>query len=64
MKAFEDGQQKKLRAGHRPLTSDKSPITLTRGRLYKRRNPGLGLPGSGWFNRERSNLREGEQQRV
>ena len=62
--AFEESQQKKLRPGSRLLDSDASPLSLTKAGLYKRRNPGLGLPGTGWFSRERTKLRDRERQRI
>ena len=62
--AFEESQQKKLRPGSRLLDSDASPLSLTKAGLYKRRNPGLGLPGTGWFSRERAKLRDRERQRI
>ncbi|KAL5533890.1 hypothetical protein ACEPAG_350 [Sanghuangporus baumii] len=61
--AFEKGSQTKLHAGDRLPASDKSAFSLAYGSLNRRRNPGLGLPGAGWFEREREKLREHERER-
>ena len=61
--AFEEGSRRKLHAGDRLPTSDKSATKLTYGALNRRRNPGLGLPGAGWYEREREKLREQQQRK-
>ena len=60
----DEERKKQLRAGGRLLASDKSAFSMSYGGLNRRRKPGLGLPGSGWFDRQRAMLRESERARA
>lgn len=59
--AFDEGTRRQLRAGDRLPASDKSATSSTYGALNRRRNPGLGLPGAGWYERQRAKLRDRER---
>ncbi|KAI5121820.1 hypothetical protein M0805_003256 [Coniferiporia weirii] len=61
--AYEEGRRRKLRAGERVPASDRSALSLSYGALNRRRNAGLGLPGTGWYERQRTKLRENERPR-
>lgn len=58
--AYQTMKKKRMYAGQRTPTSDSSALSLSRGALSTRRKPGLGLPGSGWFQRQREVLRREE----
>ena len=57
---FESMKKERTVAGARQPTADSSVYSLSRGVLFRRRKPGLGLPGAGWFQRERGKLRSRE----
>ena len=57
----DEGRKKQLRAGGRLLASDQSAFSMSFAGLNRRQKPGLGLPGAGWFDRERAKLRESDR---
>lgn len=60
----DNARKAQLRAGSRLLASDRSAFSMSFAGLNKRQKPGLGLPGAGWFDRERARLRESDRPRA
>ena len=61
LEAYENMSKARTAAGVRAPTTDKSAYSLSKGVLLRRKHHGLGLPGAGWFERERAKLREHER---
>lgn len=65
MSAYDSARQTRLRAGSRPVASEKSAFKSSSGAILRHNKIGLGLPGAGWYERQRAKLREkGSSRRV
>jgi len=60
LSTYESMKKERTIAGSRQPATDASVYSLSRGVLFRRRKAGLGLPGAGWFQRERGKLRSQE----
>jgi len=61
LSTYDAMKQRRAPAGAREPASDRSAYSISSGSLLRRRNPGLGLPGGGWYERERTKLRQNEK---
>ena len=62
--AYLENRQKVHTVGRRMPSSNDSALSLSYGALRKRRNPGLGLPGAGWYERQRAVIKEKQRRRT
>ena len=62
--AYLENRPKAASIGRREPSSDASALSLSYGTLRRRQNSGLGLPGAGWYDRQRAAIRERQRSHL